>query len=233
MLGRGHGRGSHCRVDTDTRRRAAGRGPDPWRPTSERGSLRGRRSPWQPAAVGSSPAPSPAGIHAKRVAPPSVCAGPVPPCPRKERGSPTGGWGPRGEGAACRSQAGVVSAVAAGARGAGTGRGRPPLRTSCPGRRRAGGRPAGDAHLGGALGGAVEPGPAQAQVHLLPGLAPQLLHLQEALDLGAAAGVQEVLSTGRAERQALGHGDRGGLGVGTPFSEGPRALPGATLRPSQ
>lgn len=56
----------------------------------------------------------------------------------------------------------------------------PPHRTPC-------------SHLGGSLGGVVEPRAAQGEVETLPDLAPGLPQLQEALDLRAAPRVEEVL----------------------------------------
>lgn len=51
--------------------------------------------------------------------------------------------------------------------------------------------------LGRALGGVVEPRAAQGEVEPLPDLAAGLTQLQEALDFGAAPGVQEVLGGGQ------------------------------------
>lgn len=50
-----------------------------------------------------------------------------------------------------------------------------------------------DSDLGGAFGGAVEPGAAEEKVDLLPGLTTGLFDLQEALNLRTRPGLQQVL----------------------------------------
>lgn len=53
--------------------------------------------------------------------------------------------------------------------------------------------------LGYSFSGVVEARAAQEHVKLLPGLAACLLHVKKALDLRAAAGIQEILHGGREQ----------------------------------
>jgi len=60
-----------------------------------------------------------------------------------------------------------------------------------------------DSDLGGAFGGAVEPGAAEEKVDLLPGLTTGLFDLQEALNLRTRPGLQQVLRNTRDQNSDL------------------------------